>query len=416
MVNGATLNIERTFLVIDDEIDILNSIRRLFRGEYRVLTAQNVAEAYEILETEVVQVVLTDQRMPKTTGIEFLTELRQTHPNVVRVLLTGYSSIDGVIEAINAGNVYRYISKPWNPLELKLFVSQAFDYYETRREREALLEKLQDVNTKLEAQNAALEHKNNELKLLDRMKSVFMEVVSHELNTPIAVILGYEYLLRRELAPAQNIVVAKSLSGIESSANRLRHISSRIFQMLTTEDPSITLKLEDVAIENIIAGLRQYVDPFLARREQDLEIIVHPLITTLRVDSEKIIDVLINLVMNAIKFSHDGQTITIQFTLKDDTVEIEVRDQGIGIDSQDIEQVFAPFFSSFNSQYHSSGEFEFGKRGIGIGLALARRFVEMHGGEIRVTSTANEGSTFQISLPQTPEEFDSSGELPSLHN
>ncbi len=406
---------ERTFLVIDDEPDILDSIYRLFRKEYRVLRAQNTRDAWELIENEEVHVVLTDQRMPETTGVEFLTELRATHPDIVRVLLTGYSSLDSVIEAINEGSVYRYIAKPWNPLELKLFVSQAFDYFETRRERELLVEKLKEANAQLEEQNQALQDKNEELKLLDRMKSVFMEVVSHELNTPIAVILGYEFLLRRELTPATNVVIGKALAGIESSANRLKNISSRIFKMMATEDPSMTLDLQPTKASELGDALRLHVDPFLVRRHQMLRIDIPSPFPPLYVDREKIIDVLINVVMNAIKFSHDNQEIVLAFGKLDDSrYEVWVQDQGIGIEEEDLQQVFAPFFSSFNSQYHSSGEFEFGKRGIGLGLALARRFVEMHGGTIQMDSTPGEGTRVGIQLPFQPEKFDSSGEMNKL--
>src|SRR5690554_8010100 len=113
-----------TFLVVDDEPDILDAIARLFRKEYTVLTAQSVEEALKLIATHNVQVVMTDQRMPKMSGIEFLAELRQEHPEIVRVLFTGYSNISDVIDAINEGHVYRYISKPWKPVELRLFVAQ----------------------------------------------------------------------------------------------------------------------------------------------------------------------------------------------------------------------------------------------------------------------------------------------------
>lgn len=374
------------------------------------MTAQSVDQAWEILNEEVVHVVLTDQRMPHTTGVEFLTKLRESHPDIVRVLLTGYSSLDSVIEAINAGNVYRYIAKPWNPLELKLFVSQAFEYFETRREKENLVRELQRANSLLEEHNHKLSQNNDELKLLDRMKSVFMEVVSHELNTPIAVILGYEFLLRRELTPATNIVVGKSLAGIESSANRLKHISSRIFKMLSTEDPTITLDLQKTSAQDLVDVLRHHVDPFLSKRSQTLKVLIPASFPPITVDKEKVVDVLINIVMNAIKFSHDEQEIEISFRREDPEIVITIRDSGVGINEEDLQQVFAPFFSSFNSQHHSSGEFEFGKRGIGLGLSLAQRFVEMHGGLIKVTSTTGKGTTFEIRLPVQPKEFDSSGE------
>lgn len=396
----------KTFLVVDDEPDILDSVDRLFRRDYRVLTTRTLDEARRILDTEDVQVVLADQRMPRQSGIEFLAELRATHPDIVRVLLTGYSSVENVVEAINEGHVYRYIAKPWNPSELKLFVAQAFEYYESRMEREALVEQLRTANARLAEQNEKLSAANRDLLLHDRIKNVFMEVVSHELNTPIAVILGYEFLLRRELHDNGNVVVNKALTGIESSANRLKRISERIFKMLATEDSSMTLQLEEVTPASFIESLRKQVDTFAAKRQQTIAFDVDPELTSFRADREKLNDVLVNLIMNAIKFSPDGQTVTVSFTALDaDQVRILVIDNGIGISDDDISQVFAPFFSTFRSQHHSSGEFEFGKRGIGLGLSVSRRFIEMHGGFIAVKSIPNEGTEFTITLPRAPLPF-----------
>ncbi|MEZ4461305.1 MAG: hybrid sensor histidine kinase/response regulator [bacterium] len=398
----------QTFLVVDDEPDILESIERLFRREYRVLTARSLDDARRILAAEEVHVVMTDQRMPRQSGIEFLAELRSTHPDIVRVLLTGYSSVENVVEAINEGHVYRYIAKPWNPSELRLFVAQAFQHYESRKEREDLVEQLRRANALLGEQNEKLSRANEELLLLDRIKSVFMEVVSHELNTPTAVILGYEFLLRRELVSSTNSVVAKALTGIESSANRLKRISERIFKMLSSESANMTLDLEAVPVLGLIEDVRRQVEPFLVKRGQEIAFECSPDLETITVDREKINDVLVNLIMNAIKFSRDGQTIEVEIQRnEDDDVCIVVRDYGIGISGDDIEQVFAPFFSTFRSQYHSSGEFEFGKRGIGLGLSVTKRFVEMHEGFITVKSSPGQGAEFRITLPRRPGAFDS---------
>lgn len=409
---------ERAFLVVDDEPDILDSIQRLFRKQYTVFTAQTVDEAMELLDTESIQVVMTDQRMPRTSGVHFLANLRERHPDIVRVLLTGYSNIDHVVDAINEGHVYRYISKPWNPAELRLFVAQAFDHYESRRERELLVEELREINEKLEDRNIALSRANEELKMLDRMKTVFMEVVSHELNTPIAVITGYEFLLRRELGDAlESPVTQKALHGIGNSARRLKDISSRIFKMLTSEDTRTALKLETFEISTLIDALLTHVEPFLEKRSQRLEIELDPEVSTVRADREKLIDILVNLVMNAIKFSYDDAPIMLTVRLveheeHEDEIEFSVQDQGVGVSEEDIEQIFAPFFSTFSSRYHSSGDFEFGKRGIGLGLTVAKRFSEMHGGSITVESRPDEGATFTVRLPRQPKDFDSSsGEL-----
>ncbi len=395
---------EKTFLVVDDEPDILDAIHRLFRRQYRVLTAKTVDEAWELLETEPIQVVMTDQRMPRTTGVEFLSELRERYPDIVRVLLTGYSNIDNVVDAINEGHVYRYISKPWNPSELKLFVAQAFDYYVAQRERQQLVNELRAANEKLESQNAKLTTANEELKMLDRMKTVFMEVVSHELNTPIAVLLGYSFLLHREIGDTEEKVVRKAIDGIENAGNRLKNITGRIFKMMETESQTRHLDLEDIDVSEFLDRISLQVDPFLKKRDQRIELEVAPGLTSIRADSDKLNDIFINLVMNAVKFSYDGSAIRIEANSSTgDRVEFRIIDHGIGITEEDLEQVFDAFFSTFDSRYHSSGEFEFGKRGIGLGLSVAQKFTEMHGGTISVQSEEGSGTCFIVTLPNDPE-------------
>ncbi|MFU8806935.1 MAG: ATP-binding protein [Bradymonadaceae bacterium] len=408
-----------TFLVVDDEPDILDAIARLFRKEYNVLTAQSVDEAWGLIAKHDVQVVMSDQRMPKMSGIEFLAELRKSHPHIVRVLFTGYSNISDVINAINEGHVYRYISKPWKPVELRVFVAQAFDYYRSQRERDELLDQLSTANRQLEERNVELSTANEELKMLDRVKNVFMEVVSHELNTPIAIIFGYTFLLRKELGDELSSVATKALSGIDSSAVRLKNIANRIFKMLGEEGTSVTLDLEWVDLRKFVRSLTDQIDPFLQKRHQTLEVTIAPEAQSLMVDEDKLNDMCLNLLMNAIKFSYDEQTICLEIALDPEDVEfltITVRDSGIGIPDEDVAQIFDVFFSTFNTGHHSSGQFEFGKRGIGLGLAVAKRFAEMHGGYIDVDSEHGRGSLFTVHLPIQPDQTAAQTSAPSTQH
>src|SRR5262245_25496000 len=99
-------------LVVDDEPDLVQSVKDLLRFDYRVLGATRAGEGLALMEREDIHVVMSDQRMPEMTGVEFLRRIKETHPNTVRLLFTAYADINAVTEAINQGNVYRYISKP----------------------------------------------------------------------------------------------------------------------------------------------------------------------------------------------------------------------------------------------------------------------------------------------------------------
>jgi two-component system sensor histidine kinase/response regulator len=112
-------------LVVDDEVANLRSLERIFRKSHTVLTAQSGTEALSLLEQHDVALLISDQRMPEMTGIELLKKTVQLRPHMVRILLTGYTDVSTLIDAINCGHVYRYITKPWNNDDLGLTVSRA---------------------------------------------------------------------------------------------------------------------------------------------------------------------------------------------------------------------------------------------------------------------------------------------------
>ena len=137
-------------LYIDDEVDNLNSFRATFRREFNITTAESAEDAIKVLEKEVIHVILSDQRMPKMTGIEFFEHIQPLYPDPIRILITGYTDINAVIDAINRGEVYKYLSKPWNEDDVKIFVEKAYEVFRLRKENIELTEKLIDVNKKLE--------------------------------------------------------------------------------------------------------------------------------------------------------------------------------------------------------------------------------------------------------------------------
>ncbi len=145
-----------TVLILDDNPDVVESLRLLLEPSYRVLGATRVQEALCLLEQEEVHVIMTDQRMPEMSGVEFLARIREQWTDAVRVLLTGYADLPTVVDAVNVGNVHRYVSKPWDPEELLLILRQATERYEMHAERKRLLAELQVKNRELEQANVEL--------------------------------------------------------------------------------------------------------------------------------------------------------------------------------------------------------------------------------------------------------------------
>ncbi len=137
-------------LYVDDEVHNLTAFRANFRRDFEIFTAESGEEGLRILTAEWPEVVVTDQRMPQMTGIEFLMKVQAITNAPIRLLLTGYSDINAVIDAINKGQVYRYLTKPWNDDELRNAVLSAHELFELRKHNAELLKALERANDQLE--------------------------------------------------------------------------------------------------------------------------------------------------------------------------------------------------------------------------------------------------------------------------
>src|SRR5437763_361997 len=138
-----------TILVVDDEPDVVKSVQDLLRFDYKVLGTTRATEGFRLMESQEVHVVMSDQRMPEMTGVQFLNRVRGDHPEAIRLLFTGYADLRAVIDAINQGNVYRYITKPWDPDELQTVIRDAVQHYDLIVERNRLLRELKEKNDEL---------------------------------------------------------------------------------------------------------------------------------------------------------------------------------------------------------------------------------------------------------------------------
>jgi DNA-binding NtrC family response regulator len=140
-------------LYVDDEINNLNSFRAAFRRDFDIHTAQSARDGRKILDANEIGVIITDQRMPGMTGIEFLESILTIYPDTIRILLTGFSDMHAVMDAINRGQVYKYLVKPWQNDELKLYIQNALEIYNLRKENKELAHKLHVANMQLELLN-----------------------------------------------------------------------------------------------------------------------------------------------------------------------------------------------------------------------------------------------------------------------
>lgn len=137
-------------LYVDDEENNLISFKATFRIKYNVYTAISGEDAKKILDTRPIDIIITDQRMPNMTGVEFLESIIDKHPEPMRILLTGYADMNAVIEAINKGKIFHYLTKPWNEDELDAAIQRAYDVYRLRKDEQELTQKLGVTNEQLE--------------------------------------------------------------------------------------------------------------------------------------------------------------------------------------------------------------------------------------------------------------------------
>ena len=137
-------------LYVDDEENNLISFKATFRIKYQVYTAISGDEAIKIMESKPVDVIITDQRMPNMTGVEFLEKIIERFPDPMRILLTGYADMSAVVDAVNKGKIFHYLAKPWNEQELDMTIERAFEVYSARKKVKEMNEKLAVSNDQLE--------------------------------------------------------------------------------------------------------------------------------------------------------------------------------------------------------------------------------------------------------------------------
>jgi signal transduction histidine kinase len=380
-----------TILVVDDEPDVVQSVQDLLRLEYRVIGTTRARDGLKILQEQEVHIVMTDQRMPEMTGVEFLSQLRGEYPDAIRLLFTGYADIKAVVDAINQGNVYRYITKPWDPDELQAVIRQAGEQFDLLIERRRLLAELQ-------VKNRELEQVNNDLKQANALKEAFIRVASHELRTPLTILFG---LLQLTLCtPGIPDSTRDWLAAMHKASDRLTRLVDQLTKMLAAGRFDRPLQRHSCDLTALLKQAAQDVRPFVEQRDQELSLEVAPDLGFFDLEADKIRDAVDNLLLNAIKFTPDGGRVQVaaRRTATGDA-EIRVIDSGVGISPAHLQHLFKTFFTGFDVSRHSSGQFEFGRQGLGLGLSLVKAFVEMHGGSISVTSEQGKGSTFTVTLP-----------------
>lgn len=385
-----------TLLIIDDELEVTLALERQFKRKYRVLKAVSAQEALTILETQPVQVIVSDQRMPEITGVEFFSMVKDRFPLTMRILLTGYADIQAVVDAINKGDVYKYISKPWRNDELELSIHEAFDRQQLLAQNKELTESLQLANQTLEhkvkLRTRSLEKANRRLEALNKEKNQYIGMVAHDLRNPIGTSESFAGLLLEsyhDYSEEEHLtfleIIRKSCGyslQLISDFLNISKIEAGVFELQIAPSEYIGFLTEVIAQNNHIARKKQQI----IHLRTEIETL------PIEMDANKIRQVVDNLLGNAMKYSPGEQSIEVLVEMGSEGVITRITDHGPGITPAEQQSLFLAYKTA--SSKPTGGE-----KATGLGLAIAKMVIDAHKGSIEVESEPGKGSTFSFTLP-----------------
>jgi two-component system sensor histidine kinase/response regulator len=351
-------------LYVDDEKNNLIGFKASFRIDYIIYVADNTTDALNFLDKHPdIRIVFCDQRMPDKTGVQFFEDIRTSHPNPIRILLTGYTDIEAVIEAINLGNVFRYIKKPWQEEDIRSAINEGNKFY--------------IANSLIAIKNESLQKAYDEL-------DKFAYSVTHDMRGPLLSLIG-AIDLAQDIDDVSSI--KEMLQMMRESVHNLDEFIQNIHDYYNVNRGQLQIKdidfntivEEQLNTYNLTAKMNHVT--FNTTVSQNKPFRSDPM-------SMKII--LNNLLSNAFKYqkkNNPDKKVELDITVENETAVITVKDNGIGIASSHIGDIFNMFFRGTSQEV-----------GSGFGLYNVKDALLKLNGEIKVDSVLDEGTIFKIIL------------------
>ncbi len=352
-------------LYVDDEANNLISFKASFRFDYDIQIANNTDEALNMLEQHNdISVVLSDQRMPDRTGVEFFEEVRKKFPYPVRILITGYADIESVISAINRGNIFRYIKKPWTDVDIRSAVDEAHKFYMA---------------------TTMLAKKNEELQKAYTELDKFAYSATHDIRGPILSMLGI-------------INIAKDTDDKNDIKNMLIMVEEAITKLdsyIISLHDHYNVRRGELQISNI--NFDEVVKDMNALFEVTSKVENIKFSTSLqqdapfRSDETSIKIIITNLLSNAFKYQKkyaEDKLVNLGIKIHNNVLEIIVEDNGIGIPAESINHIFSMFYRGAHQEF-----------GSGFGLYNVKDALAKINGKIEVESKEGLGTNFKVIIP-----------------
>ena len=388
---------KQVIICVDDEIIVLDALReqleKEFRDELLIEIAESGEEALEIYDEMIeegyeIPLVIADFIMPKMKGDDLLAHVHEKNPETRKIMLTGQATIEGVSNAVNKANLYRYISKPWDKDDLVLTMREAIKSYNQSNTILAQNKELKDLNINLEKK---VEARTKELEEINRTKDKFFSIIAHDLKNPFNSLLGFSELLLENLESLGKDKIREYISIIFESSQSSYALLENLLEWSRSQTGRLKIFKEKFDIFKIISeNIR-----LLENSANNKGIRLHNDIykdTFCTADYNMVNTVVRNLLSNAVKFTSKGDDITVDCEETGELLKISVTDTGVGMKPEHLEKLFR-----IDQNVSLKGTADEG--GTGLGLILCKEFIEKNGGKIWVESELDKGSVFNFTVP-----------------
>jgi len=394
----------KKILCVDDEVIILDSLKEQLQNElgsdFSIEVAENTDEALSIIDDEIIQnknelvVAIVDYLMPGVRGDELLIKIHHILPNTKTILLTGQANIEGVANAINKANLYRFLTKPWNKEDLILTVKEAIKSYEQEKTIFKQNAELIQLNIDLEKK---IEERTKELKELNDAKDRLFSILAHDLRNPLNSIIGLTDLILSNFEDYEKNQLYEFISLINQSARNTNDLLENILEWAKTQMSKVEVKPDYYNLYEIVQETIGNFKVSASIKKINIKNNINN-DTIFYGDKNMVKTILRNLISNAIKFTNQNGQIIVGCNDKNDILEVYVKDNGIGISSENLEKLFK--YDHSITTYGTNYE-----KGIGIGLILCKDLIIKNFGNIYVESKLGKGSTFYFTLHKNANTF-----------
>ena len=384
-------------LYVDDEEKALVAFERAFSDSFRIYTATNAQDGLKLIQQhgDDIGILMTDQRMPGEKGVWLLERARQLRPRMLRILVTAFTDMEAAIEAVNSGAIYKYVSKPWDPVQLELNLRQGLEFFMVQSERDQLLREKMSVL--------------RNMMIADRIVSLGLLAagLSHHIKNSMVAVKTF-----LELAPIKMAEEKASTEGLRDPdfwkeyhhnvQSQIEKINSLLADLRTASDNSTgTPFADEIKLEPALADILTGLQPAFAARQIEVENKIPQNLPVIRVDQPKFNRLFELLFKDELAMLPAGSRIQLsaeETTFNDrPAVAIRLTDNGPALPKDALRVVLDPFTGGVPSEY-------------GINLMACFFIAHHHGGTIEADSLPDGGNTFILRLPLRPEPGGTSSE------